>query len=238
MCLIQIFNYFYKDYKKGGKMSKNILFVVTNSNGNENIKNTGVYLQEFAEPYLIFNASGYNIDVASLLGGVTPVDENSMSCSNPMEWDDCIKILRETKKLSDLSYLNYDALYFPGGHGPMFDIAYNNEIKNLVEYFYLSKKPIAAICHGVVALLGAKDKKGEYIVKKKKITSFTNKEEHITKLDEFLPFLLETKLIDEGADFKADEPWREHVEEDELLITGQNQNSATLLAEKLIDELE
>lgn len=219
-------------------MSKQILFVVTNSKGDENIKNTGVHLKEFAEPYLIFEKTGYGIDIASLKGGLAPVDENSMSCSNPMEWDNCIKVLRETKKLSDLSFSKYDAIYFSGGHGPMFDIAYNNQIKNTVEYFYLSKKPIAAICHGVAALLGAKDEKGEAIVKNKKVTSITNKEERITKLDEFLPFLVETRLKDSGAKFLEDEPWSEHVETDGMLITGQSQNSAVLLAEKLIEKLK
>lgn len=218
-------------------MPKRILFVVTNSSGDENIIDTGVHLKEFAEPYLIFEKTSYIIDIASLEGGLAPVDENSMSCSNPMEWDKCIKILRDTKKLSNLVLSDFDAVYFPGGHGPMFDISYNNQIKNLVEYFYLSKKPLAAICHGVVALLGARDEKGEYIVKNKKVTSITNKEEKITKLDEFLPFLIETKLKELGANFVEFDPWAEHVEVDGLIITGQSQNSATLLAEKIIDKL-
>ena len=218
-------------------MSKNILIVTTNSNGNKDIENTGVYLEEFAVPYLIFKATGYNIEIASVNGGLSPVDIRSMSCSNPIEWDDCIKILRQTKKLTDLDYDKYDVLFFPGGHGPMFDIAYDKKIKEVVEYFYLKNKIISSICHGVVGLINAKDKNSHPIVKDKKITSFTNKEEHIIKYDEFLPFLLETKLKELGADFIEHAPWSEHVEVDENIITGQNQNSATLLAEKVIEKL-
>ena len=156
-------------------MKNHILIVTSNSSGDKNIENTGVYLEEFAVPYLIFKATNYDIDVASPKGGLSPVDIRSMSCSNPVEWDDCIKILRQTKKISDLNLDKYDVLFFSGGHGPMFDIAYDDEVKKVVEYFYQKNKIIAAICHGVVALISAKDKNNNPIVKNKKITSFTNK---------------------------------------------------------------
>ena len=218
-------------------MNKKILIITTNSNGNKDIENTGVYLEEFAVPYLIFKATGYNIETASIEGGLSPVDIRSMSCSNPIEWDDCIKVLRQTKKITDLDYDKYDALYFPGGHGPMFDIAFDEKIKKVVEYFYSKNKIIGAICHGVAGLIGAKDENNEPVVKNKKITSFTNKEEHIIKFDEFVPFLLETKLKELGANFVENKPWSEHVEVDNNIVTGQNQNSATLLAEKIIEKL-
>lgn len=223
---------------------KNILFVTTNYSGCDCsdricgcIKETGVHLEEYAVPYLIFEATGYKITTASPKGGLSPVDESSMSCSNPQEWDRCIKILRETKKLSELDFCQYDAIYFPGGHGPMFDIANDEDVKSAVEDFYFRQKPIAAICHGVVALINAKDKNQNPIVKNRKITSFTNKEETIVKLQEYVPFSLEDKLRELGADFIEEKPWQEHVETDGNIITGQNQNSATLLAEKLIEKL-
>lgn len=219
-------------------MTKNILFVTTNSSGEGKIENTGVYLEEYAVPYLIFEQSDFNIDSASPKGGLSPVDENSMNCSNPVEWDKCIKILRETKKLSELNLEKYDAVYFPGGHGPMFDLAFSDEVKNCVEYFYNSNKVIAAICHGVVALTSAKDNQGQSILKNRKVTAFTNKEEHITKLGEFLPFLLETKLKELGASFIEQKPAIEHVEADDNIITGQNQNASTLIAEKIIEKLK
>ncbi len=218
-------------------MTKNILFVTTNSSGEGKIENTGVYLEEFAVPYLIFEKTGYNIDSASPKGGLSPVDENSLSCSNPVEWDKCIKILRETKKLDELNFEKYDAVYFPGGHGPMFDLPFSDEIKKCVEYFYNSNKIIAAICHGVVALTSARDKENEPIVKNKKITSFTNKEEQVTKLGEFLPFLLETRLKELGANFIEQKSSIEHVEVEDKIITGQNQHASTLIAEKIIEKL-
>ncbi|MBD5403098.1 type 1 glutamine amidotransferase domain-containing protein [bacterium] len=217
--------------------NKKILIVTTNSRGDENIKETGVNLEEFSVPYLVFKATGYEITVASPLGGLSPVDENSMSCSNPMEWDECIKILRETTKLSEVDYKNYDALFLPGGHGPMFDLANDLLLKEIVEYFYENHKIISAICHGPAGLILAVDKKGDPIVKDKTITSLTNKEEYITKMDEFVPFLLETKLRKLGANFEDAEPWSEHVCVDRKIITGQNPKSALLLAEKVVKAL-
>ncbi len=225
-------------------MDKNILMVATNYSGDicdrENcIKETGLNLEEYAVPYLIFEATNYNITTASLKGGYAPVDESSMSCSNPMEWDRCIKILRETKKISDIETDKFDAVYFVGGHGAMFDIAESDEIKNLVEYFYSANKVIAAISHGVAALINAKDKKGIPIVQNAVVTSFTNREEYILKSDNSVPFLLETKLRHLGADFVEDKPWAEHVETYcDNIITGQNHKSSTLIAEKIIEALD
>lgn len=218
---------------------KKVLIVVTNYHGDENssIKETGVWLEEFAVPYLVFKDTGYDITVASPLGGVAPVDEKSMSCSNPEEWDPCIKILRTTTRLSEVDYKDYDALFIPGGHGPMFDLANDLLLKEIVEYFYEHGKIISAVCHGPAGLILAQDKNGQSILKDKKVTSFTNKEEHIMKLDEDVPFLLETRLRELGARFEDAEPWSEHVCIDSNIITGQNPKSALLLAEKVADAL-
>lgn len=218
---------------------KNILIVTTNYSGDENsnIKETGVYLEEFAVPYLVFKSTGYNITVASPLGGLSPVDIKSMSCSNPEEWDPCIKILRDTTRLSEIDYKKYDVLFLPGGHGLMFDLANDLLLKEIVEYFYEHKKLISAVCHGPAGLILAKDIEGNSILKDKKITSFTNKEEWIVKLTEDVPFLLETKLRELGAKFEDAKPWSEHVCVDENIITGQNPQSALLLAEHVVEYL-
>lgn len=221
-------------------MNKKLLIITTNYSGeycfdeDRCLKKTGVYLEEFAVPFLIFEKSNIDMTIASIEGGVSPVDEGSMSCSNPMEWDKCIKILRNTKKLYDINYKEFDGVYFPGGHGPMFDIAENKKVKEVVEYFFNEGKLLSAICHGVCAFVGAKTQQGTPIVKNKKITSFTNKEEEIVKLTEFVPFLLEDKLKELGANFVSKAPWQEHVEIDRNIITAQNQNSAELLAQKII----
>lgn len=220
------------------KDRKKILIVVTNSKGEGEINNSGVWLEEFAVPYLVFRDTGYEITVASPLGGESPVDENSMSCSNPEEWDECIKILRDTTRLSEINYKIYDGLFLPGGHGPMFDLANDLLLKEIVEYFYENKKVISAICHGPAGLILARDKDGHSILKDKKVTSFTNKEEKIKMMTESVPFLLETKLRELGAKFEDAEPWSEHVCVDKKIITGQNPQSSLLLAEKVIKELD
>ncbi len=218
-------------------MPKKILIVTTNfSDINEEIK-TGVWLEEYAVPYLTFSATGYDITTASPKGGESPIDENSLSCSNPMEWDDAAKLLRNTLKLSEINYKDYDVLFIPGGHGPMFDLAFNETLKEIIEYMYENNKIIAALCHGPIGLISAKDKEGNCVLKGKKVTAFTNKEEEIVKMKEFMPFLVEDKLRECGAEFITEKPLSEHVEIDGKIITGQNQNSALLTAEKVIELL-
>lgn len=225
-------------------MTSNLLFITTNYSGckcGENncdcINDTGVYLEEFAVPYLVFEKSDINVVVASPEGKLSPVDESSMSCSNPEEWDKCIKVLRNTEKLSEVNLEEFDGVYFPGGHGPMFDIAEDSDVRIAVEYFYNNNKLISAICHGVAGLVNATDKCGNPIVMRKRITSFTNKEESISKYQDLVPFLLETRLRELGADYVAEEPFSEHVEVDGNIITGQNQKSSLLIAEKIVEFL-
>ena len=221
---------------------KNLLIITTNYSGCSCtkpdcncIQNTGVYLEEFAVPYLVFQKSNVKTVVASPAGGLSPVDENSMSCSNPEEWDDCIKVLRETKKLSDINPDEFDGVYFPGGHGPMFDLAENQEVAGLVSRFYNEGKLVSAVCHGPAGLINAKTSNGDSILKGKRITCFTNEEEGIVKLKELVPFLLETRIRELGGNFISKKPWSEHVEVDGNLITGQNQNSALLISEKILE---
>ncbi len=214
---------------------ENILFVVTNTEKINNEIKTGVYFEEFAVPYLNFQKAGFRIDVASIKGGDCPIDESSLKCSNPNEWDSCAKYLKNTKKLSEIDKTNYNILFFPGGHGPMFDIAYNSTVKEFVEDFCRQNKIIGAICHGVCALLGGMDENREYILKNKKVTGFTNQEEEIAKMTEFMPFLLQDKIIEEGGIFIEEKPFSSHIEHDWNIVTGQNQNSSYLIADKIIE---
>ena len=161
-----------------------------------------------------------------------------MSCSNPEEWDKCIKVLRETKKLSDINLEEFDGVYFPGGHGLMFDLAECDDVRKAVEYFFNNGKLVSAVCHGPAGLVNAKKQDGTSIFDKKFVTCFTNEEEGIVKLKELVPFLLETRIRELGGNFIAEKPWAEHVEVDGNLITGQNQNSALLIAEKIVEYLD
>ncbi len=215
-------------------MAKKILFAVTNFSEINDKIHTGVWLEEFASPYIVFKSTGYDITIASPMGGICPIDEQSLNCSNPMEWDEAAKNLKNTQKLSDVNFENFDCLFIPGGHGPMFDLAYDNILKKIVEYFYNNNKIIAALCHGPAGLINAIDKNGNSILKNKHITAFTDKEENIVKMSEFMPFSLENKIKQLGAVFIAGKAWSEHVEISCNIITGQNQNSALLTAETVI----
>lgn len=226
---------------------KKILIVVTNASAEDDLNNkkTGVWLEEFAVPYYAFKYASnaeFKIDVtvASPLGGKAPVDPNSLECKNPTEWDYTIKELDDTKKLSDVDYETFDAIFLPGGHGPMFDLAQDELLGRIVSYFYNSHKVVAAVCHGPAGLINAKTESLEPIVKGMQITSFTNAEEkQIEKQDiePAVPFMLESKLRRLGGIFIAGAPWEENVIVDENLITGQNPASSEKLAQAVIKKL-
>lgn len=226
---------------------KKILIVVTNASAEDDLNNkkTGVWLEEFAVPYYVFKYASntefkINVTVASPLGGKAPVDPNSLECKNPTEWDYTIKELDNTTKLSDVDYETYDAIFLPGGHGPMFDLANDELLGRIVSHFYNSHKVVAAVCHGPAGLINAKTESGEPIVKGMQITSFTNAEEkQIEKQDiePAVPFMLESKLRHLGGIFIAGAPWEENVIADENLITGQNPASSEKLAHTIIKKL-
>ncbi len=214
-----------------------ILFTATNTANAKGLDETGVTLEEYAIAYLIFKSTGYEIETASIKGGLCPIDINSMSCSNPDEWDECIKILRNTKKLDEINPDDFDVIYFVGGHGAMFDFPNNEKISCIVKKMNEQNKIIAAICHGASAFVGIKDNQNNYLIEGKRLTSFTNKEEKIVKTQELMPFSLQDELVSQGAYFVEAKPWAEHVEIDGNLITGQNNKSVTMLAEKIIEAL-
>ena len=219
---------------------KKILIVVTNTSrmgDSNNIVETGVWLEEFAVPFYAFKAAGLDITVASPLGGVSPIDPASLECKNPTEWDYTKKDLDNTSKLTDIDYKTYDAIFIPGGHGPMFDLAQDMLLGEIVSYFYNSHKIVSAVCHGPAGLINAKTKTGDSIVKGMQVTCFTNEEEKLVQKDKLVPFMLESKLRQLGAYFNEAAPWTENVIVDANLITGQNPESAKMLAEMVIKKL-
>lgn len=219
---------------------KKILIVVTNTSrmgDSNNIVETGVWLEEFAVPFYAFKAAGLDITVASPLGGVSPIDPASLECKNPTEWDYTKKDLDNTAKLADIDYKTYDAIFIPGGHGPMFDLAQDMLLGEIVSYFYNSHKIVSAVCHGPAGLINAKTKTGDSIVKGIQLTCFTNEEEKLVQKDKLVPFMLESKLRQLGAYFNEAAPWTENVIVDANLITGQNPESAKMLAEMVIKKL-
>ena len=144
--------------------------------------------------------------------------------------------LKNTVKLADINAADYDAIFYPGGHGPLWDLVSDKNSISLIETFYMSNKPIGFVCHAPAVLKNVKIKDA-YLVKGKKVTGFTNEEEEAVGLTKIVPFLLEDALKANGALYSKGENWAPYAVEDGLLITGQNPASSKLVAQKLLEQL-
>ncbi|MGL4533902.1 MAG: type 1 glutamine amidotransferase domain-containing protein [Fusobacteriaceae bacterium] len=224
---------------------KKVLFVVTSHGelGNTG-KKTGLWLSEFSEPYFIFRNRGIEITVASPKGGQIPLDPASLedSHNNPMVkifLEDDMELLEHSVSLDKVDFHQYDALFYPGGHGPMWDLSQSKENAKLLSDFFNHGKIIAAVCHGPAALLGGiNDETGEPLIKNRKLTGFSDTEERSVGLQEVVPFVLEDRIRELGGNYsKAGGDFEPYVVADVPLFTGQNPASAILLAERVIDEL-
>lgn len=223
-----------------------ILFVVTSHGelGNTG-KKTGLWIEEFAAPYYKFLDLGKEIVVASPKGGQTPIDPKSDTPEFKTEatkryYNDPTTqaILSNTELLSRISESNFDAIFYPGGHGPMWDLPENQDSIKLIEAFYNNGKPVTLVCHAPVALKNVRTSDGQWLVKGKRVTAFTNSEEEAAQLTHVVPFLLQDMLTGRGADFQQGEDWLPFVTRDGLLITGQNPASSVLAADTLLDYAE
>jgi putative intracellular protease/amidase len=205
---------------------------------------TGFWLEEFTSPYYEFIDNGYDVAIASPKGGTPPVDpksrqkENQTESTQRFEKDNAAQeTLENTMVLSQVSASDYDTLFLPGGHGPMWDLSADKNMKKLVEDFYSDKKIISAVCHGPAGLLQATDQDGNSILKDKKITGFTNNEESIVGLTKVVPFSLENRMKELGGKFEKGQDFKPFVVSDGQLITGQNPKSSFLAAEKVVEIL-
>ncbi|TDW46049.1 putative intracellular protease/amidase [Flavobacterium sp. 270] len=230
--------------KLNKKGMKKVLFVVTSNDklGNTGEK-TGFWSEELAAPYYELLDQGVEITIASPLGGQPPIDPKSSDPSSATEDTkrfDADKTLQEklkhTKKLSTVNQADYDAVFYPGGHGPLWDLVEDKNSIALIESFYNHKKPVAFVCHAPAVLKNVKVN-GDYLVKGKKVTGFTNDEEEAVGLTKVVPFLLEDALTQNGAKFSKGANWAPYAVEDGLLITGQNPASSKLVAGKLLQKL-
>lgn len=221
-------------------MSKSVLIVVTNHDKIAGDKNqpTGVWLSEAAEPYIAFQSAGFKVDIASPNGGSVPIDPNSVENGNDDEsFTEVAKLLQKTERVRDLVYEGYDALFFAGGHGAMYDFPGDPDIQNIMAYFKDQGRVISAVCHGPAAFVDAKTKDGKYLVDGIKLTGFTNEEEKAAGLDDAMPFLLQTKLEDNGAGFVVGAAGEENVVSSGSFITGQNPASAQAVADAVVNRL-
>ena len=225
--------------------AKKILMVLTSHSELGNTGNkTGFWIEEFAAPYYIFKDAGVEITLASPAGGQPPIDPNSDtedfqsdSTRRFAEDSDGQLQLKNTKVLADINAADYDTVFYPGGHGPLWDLTDNTDSISLIESFLTANKPVAAVCHATAALLNVKNPDGEFAVKGKVVSGFTNSEEEGVQLTDIVPFLLEDELVKRGAEYQKGADWSAFAVQDGLIISGQNPASSALVAEKLMKQL-
>jgi putative intracellular protease/amidase len=208
-------------------------------------KKTGFWLEEFAAPYYIFKDANVDITLASPNGGQPPLDPKSdepdfqTEATKRFKGDvDAQATLANTLKLSDIDPDNFDAVFYPGGHGPLWDLAEDRDSIALIESMYAAGKPIAAVCHAPAVLRNAKAPDGEPLVKGKSVTGFSNSEEDAVQLSEIVPFLVETDLKSKGANYSKADDWQAYVITDGNLITGQNPASSELTAKTVLERIK
>ncbi len=225
--------------------AKHVLIVLTSHDRlGDTGEKTGFWLEELAAPYYAFKDSGARITLASPAGGQPPLDPKSNSPD--FQTDDtrrfesdaaAMKQLATTETLSTVRAADYDAIFYPGGHGPLWDLVSDEDSIRLIEEFWRGEKPVAAVCHAPIVLANARDDAGNYLVKGRDVTGFTNSEEEAVGLTEVVPLLVEDELKDRGASFSNAADWESYVRQDGRLITGQNPASSAATATTLLDAL-
>ncbi|RUM00177.1 type 1 glutamine amidotransferase domain-containing protein [Rhizobium chutanense] len=222
-----------------------ILMVLTSHDqlGNTG-KKTGFWLEELAAPYFVFRDAGVDITLASPKGGQPPLDPKSnepafqTEATRRFEQDTVAKAgLANTVKLSEINQADYDSVFFPGGHGPLWDLTNDRYALSLIEDMLSAGKPVALVCHAPGILTNVKAPDGTPIAKGRAVTGFTDSEEEAMHLVDVVPYLLEDVLKEQGAKFSKTADWGVHVVQDGLLITGQNPASSKQGARRLLDAL-
>jgi len=207
-------------------------------------KKTGFWIEVFAAPYYVLADAGAIITIASPAGVQPPVDPKSEAADAQTPAterfyndNEAIDKVAFSLQLSDIKATDYDAVFYPGGHGPLWDLANDNFSIRLIQDFYNTQKPVAFVCHAPAALIKVKSEDGEPLVKVKKVTGFSDTEEEAVGLTTVVPFLLEDELKKPGADYIKGTDWSSYTQQDGLLITGQNPVSSEAVAKSLLKTL-
>ncbi len=208
-------------------------------------KKTGFWLEEFAAPYYVFRDAGAEIVLASPDGGQPPLDPKSDEPD--AQTDDtkrfradaaAVTALANTHKLSGVAAENFDGVFYPGGHGPLWDLAEDKDSIQLIEQAYAAGKPVAAVCHAPAVLRHTKGSDGKPLVNGKKVTGFTNTEEAAVGLVDVVPFLVEDMLKSNGGEYSKKADWADYCITDGNLITGQNPASSASAARAMLKLLD
>lgn len=222
-----------------------ILMVLTSHDtlGDTGLK-TGFWLEEFASPYYVFKDQSFDIILASPQGGQPPLDPKSDEPDFQTEAtarfrkdEHAQQALANTLRLDSIKPEDYDAVFYPGGHGPLWDLAEDKDSISLIEVFYQTGKPLGLVCHAPGVLLHAKNAQKEPLVKGKKVTGFSNTEEEAVQLTKVVPFLVEDMLKKNGGVYSKGEDWGSYIAIDKNLVTGQNPASSEAAALQIVELL-
>ena len=224
----------------------NVLMVLTSHDqlGDTGHK-TGFWLEEFAAPYYVLKDAGAKLTLASPKGGQPPLDPKSdapdsqTAATQRFKQDAAAQAaLASTVPLSTVKAADYDAVFYPGGHGPLWDLAEDKDSIALIEALHAAGKPVAAVCHAPGVLRHVKSSDGQPLVKGKKVTGFTNSEEEAVGLTKVVPFLVEDMLKENGGIYSKGADWAAYVLTDGILITGQNPASSEAATQALLELLK
>ena len=223
-----------------------ILMVLTSHDTlGDTAKKTGFWLEEFAAPYYVFKDAGANIILASPKGGQPPIDPSSDNAdaqtNDTRRFKDdpeTQKHLATTLKLSDVTEDGFDAIFYPGGHGPLWDLAESADSKRLIEAFAAADLPVGAVCHAPAVFRHTQGADGKPLVSGRRVTGFTNTEEEAVGLTDVVPFLVEDMLKANGGQYEKGADWASFVLRDGKLVTGQNPASSAAAAQEILGLLK
>ena len=224
-------------------MSRKVLMILTSyARMGDTGKATGLWAEELAVPYYRFTDAGVQVDLASPQGGPAPIDAGSLKPRGQNEplverllADEALQgLMQKTAKTADVDASAYDAVFFPGGHGTMWDLPHDAGVKRAVERAFAAGRLVASVCHGAAGLVSAQGADGQPLVKGRRINSFTDAEEAQAGLTSVVPFLLESRLRELGAQFEGAPNWQAFSVRDGQFITGQNPQSSERVASEVL----
>jgi len=221
-----------------------VLIVVTSHDqmGKTN-EPTGFWLSELTHPYFVIKDAGYDLVIASIKGGNAPIDPRSVDTTDQINQrflndPRLMKLVSNSRKLSNVNSTSFSAVLFSGGHGAMWDFPGNADVNDVSKTIYESGGVVGAVCHGPAALSDIMLSNGEYLINGKQFAAFTNEEETMVELDKVVPFMLADRLIKRGGKIVSAKPWQSNAVIDNRVVTGQNPQSAHRVGELIVEALQ